>query len=132
MIESNHKKSIDKINAPISVGELFDKISILEIKRKNISNDKFDNVNTELNLLKEIISVNDITLDKELFNQLKTVNENLWIIEDKIRKKEKLKEFDQEFINIARSVYIQNDIRSSLKRKINILFNSKIVEEKSY
>ena len=124
MKRSNNKKVI---NAPISIGELFDKITILQIKKE-----KLLNVNLELNLLKEIVEVNKIDIDDELINELRKINYKLWNIEDKIRIKEKLKNFDEEFIEIARSVYIENDKRSALKRKINIKYNSNIVEEKSY
>ena len=124
MKRSNNKKVI---NAPISIGELFDKITILQIKKE-----KFLNVNLELNLLKEIVEVNKIDIDDELINELRKINYKLWNIEDKIRIKEKLKNFDEEFIEIARSVYIENDKRSALKREINIKYNSNIVEEKSY
>ena len=124
MKRSNNNKVI---NAPISIGELFDKITILQIKKE-----KFLNVNLELNLLKEIVEVNKIDIDDELINELRKINYKLWNIEDKIRIKEKLKNFDGEFIEIARSVYIENDKRSAIKRKINIKYNSNIVEEKSY
>ena len=124
MKRSNNNKVI---NAQISIGELFDKITILQIKKE-----KFLNVNLELNLLKEIVEVNKIDIDDELINELRKINYKLWNIEDKIRIKEKLKNFDGEFIEIARSVYIENDKRSAIKRKINIKYNSKIVEEKSY
>tara|TARA_Y200000002_G_scaffold75389_2_gene59141 strand:- start:855 stop:1229 length:375 start_codon:yes stop_codon:yes gene_type:complete len=124
MKRSNNKKVI---NAPISIGELFDKITILQIKKE-----KLLNVNLELNLLKEIVEVNKIDIDDELINELRKINYKLWNIEDKIRIKERLKNFDGEFIEIARSVYIENDKRSALKREINIKYNSNIVEEKSY
>ncbi len=124
MKRSNNKKVI---NAPISIGELFDKITILQIKKE-----KLLNVNLELNLLKKIVEVNKIDIDDELINELRKINYKLWNIEDKIRIKERLKNFDGEFIEIARSVYIENDKRSALKREINIKYNSNIVEEKSY
>ena len=124
MIKSNNKKLI---NAPISIGELFDKITILQIKKENLLN-----VNLELNLLKKIVKVNKINVEDELINELREINYKLWNIEDKIRIKEKLKNFDSEFIEIARSVYIENDKRSAIKRKINIKYNSNIIEEKSY
>ena len=120
------------INAPISIGEIFDKITILEIKKEKLKNEKLLNVNLELKLLKKIVEDNELNVDKKLINNLREVNNKLWNIEDKIRKKEKLKTFDNEFIEIARSVYIENDKRSEIKREINTKYNSELVEEKSY
>lgn len=125
---------MENINVPISPGELLDKITILEIKSENIENqEKLVNVKTELNLLDEIWkkSSPDSSLD-HLKQELKDNNKALWDIEDKIRIKESNKEFDQEFIDLARSVYIQNDKRADTKKKINLKLGSMIVEEKSY
>ncbi len=125
---------MENINVPISPGELLDKITILEIKSENIENqEKLVNVKTELNLLDEIWkkSSPDSSLDL-LKQELKDNNKALWDIEDKIRIKESNKEFDQEFIDLARSVYIQNDKRADTKKKINLKLGSMIVEEKSY
>ena len=129
MIKINNRKVI---NAPISIGEIFDKITILEIKKEKLKNEKLINVNLELKLLKKIVDENGLNVDKKLINNLREVNNKLWNIEDKIRKKEKLKTFDNEFIEIARSVYIENDKRSEIKREINTKYNSELVEEKSY
>lgn len=104
-----------KITIPVSVGELIDKITILEIKA-SLSNDEY--VHKELKELNQIKS----TLTQYLLEyetKLKKVNETLWKIEDKIRHKEKNQEFDEEFIELARSVYINNDERAEIKRKIN-------------
>ena len=120
------------INAPISIGEIFDKITILEIKKEKLKNEKLINVNLELKLLKKIIEDNELNVDKKLINNLREVNNKLWNIEDNIRKKEELKSFDNEFIEIARSVYIENDKRSEIKREINTKYNSELVEAKSY
>ena len=128
MIKINKKV----INAPISIGEIFDKITILEIKKEKLKNEKLINVNLELKLLKKIVDDNGLNVDKKLIKKLSEVNNKLWNIEDKIRKKEKLKTFDNEFIEIARSVYIENDKRSEIKREINTKYNSELVEEKSY
>ena len=129
MKKLNNKKVI---NAPISIGEIFDKITILEIKKEKLKNEKLSNVNLELKLLRKIVYENELNVDEKLINNLREVNNKLWNIEDKIRKKEKLKTFDNEFIEIARSVYIENDKRSEIKREINIKCNSELVEEKSY
>jgi hypothetical protein len=115
------------INVPISYGELFDKITILEIKMKKIGT---------ANVAKEHILLVDkgkgINVGCDLIQQLRDINEKLWVIEDKIRLKEKAKQFDQDFINLARSVYIQNDRRAAIKKEINKQLNSEIVEEKQY
>ena len=125
---------MENINIPISPGELLDKITILEIKSENIDNEeKLSNVITELKLLSKIW--NDTSPDANLDalkQELKDNNKALWDIEDKIRVKESNKEFDQVFIELARSVYIQNDKRANTKKKINLKLGSGIVEEKSY
>jgi len=124
-----------EIMIPVSIGELIDKITILEIKKSRISDKaKLLNINHELNALMNIyskIKSNDgkITSLKE---QLKKINSLLWDIEDEKRNHERLKNFDQSFVKLARSVYIENDNRAKIKKEINILLNSGIVEEKSY
>jgi hypothetical protein len=116
---------------PISIGELFDKYSILLIKLEKINNtEKRIYINKELELLKPI--VNKYNIDETLFNKLLNINKNLWEIEDDIRKKEHRKEFDKNFIELARNVYKYNDIRAEIKKQINILFNSDIIEIKDY
>ena len=125
---------METINAPISPGELLDKITILEIKSEQIEDKtKLSNIKTELELLSNIW--NKATRNEELGElkqELKENNKALWDIEDKIRIKEAKKEFDQVFIELARAVYVQNDKRAETKKKINLLLGSKIVEEKSY
>ena len=122
------------INIPISLGELIDKISILAIKEKKITDEKKNNlIREELTLLKE--SLNDTVKNNAInnyLNQLIDVNSTLWKIEDEIRNCEKNKKFDQTFIELARSVYINNDKRAEIKLEINNKFGSKIVEVKSY
>jgi hypothetical protein len=117
-----------KITVPISVGELLDKITILEIKSLFTDNQYIQKELDELNQIKSTIT--QYTLEYEV--QLKKVNETLWKIEDKIREKEKLKEFDDEFIELARSVYINNDKRAEIKKQINELTNSTYQEVKLY
>ena len=124
------KKKI--INAPISIGELVDKITILEIKKNKLQNSKLENVLKELSFLKELIEKQKIDVNDDLFSQLKEINLSLWDIEDQIRIKEKNKEFDNTFIELARSVYFTNDKRSEIKKSINNLSNSEITEEKFY
>ena len=128
----NMKSTSSKIFVPISIGELIDKITILEIKQQNMSSDKQKNVRKELVSLKETIQQINLEIDNNLFSKLKLVNNKLWDIEDQIRKKENHKEFDQVFIELARSVYIQNDKRAQIKKEINLKYNSDITEEKSY
>ena len=124
------KKKI--INAPISIGELVDKITILEIKKNKLQNSKLENVLKELSFLRKLMAKHQIEITDDLFTQLKEINLKLWNIEDQIRIKEKNKEFDNIFIELARSVYFKNDKRSEIKKRINLLSNSEITEEKSY
>lgn len=122
-----------EIQTPISIGELVDKLTILEIKSSRITEEnKLLNINKELNLLKNICSKNNIDTNNELVFELKKINESLWDIEDKIRDKERSKEFDKEFIELARAVYITNDKRAEIKKQINIKTGSAFIEEKSY
>ena len=130
MKNSPIKKKI--INAPISIGELVDKITILEIKKNKLQNSKLENVLKELSFLRKLMEKHQIEITDDLFTQLKEINLTLWNIEDKIRIKEKNKEFDNIFIELARSVYFKNDKRAEIKKRINQLSNSEITEEKSY
>jgi len=120
---------------PISFGELFDKISILQIKLQNVQEkNALNNVKKEHDKLCMIYENNfleDINA-KNLMNDLKQINQKLWKIEDNIRDKERNKTFDEEFIELARSVDLTNDKRSKIKRKINETFGSELIEEKSY
>jgi hypothetical protein len=120
---------------PISWGELLDKITILQIKLENlISQEALNNVAWELKQLQSIFfqSCPKAIKPKQLELELKKINQRLWDIEDKIRDKERNKSFDDEFIQLARSVYITNDERSRIKRRINETFGSDLIEEKSY
>lgn len=123
------------MDVPISVGELLDKLTILRIKSERISDpDKLANVRRELEALEATwaqspFSEHDLTAELE---QLQRVNETLWDIEDQIRLKESRLEFDQEFIELARSVYLTNDERAAVTRDINVRVGSDIVGEKSY
>lgn len=126
---------MDYVEIPISYGELLDKISILEIKAERIRQAaKLSNVERELTLLRQTwqahpASATDIRSE---YAQLKAINEKLWDIEDAIRKKEKAKAFDDEFIDLARSVYVRNDERGEAKKAINLKLGSSLIEEKSY
>ena len=120
------------IHVPISIGELIDKITILEIKKDKLKNLKLKNILNELSFLRAVLEKNSIFIPDEIFLQLKSINLTLWDIEDKIRIKEKNKEFDNQFIELARSVYLNNDRRAETKKELNIMFNSEIIEEKSY
>jgi hypothetical protein len=123
------------IQTPVSYGELIDKITILEIKSRRITDDaKLANVRNELDMLNatwanDSASQVDIADERE---RLHTVNETLWDIEDAIRMKERAQAFDQEFIELARAVYFRNDERAAFKREINLKLGSELVEEKSY
>ena len=123
------------INVPVSIGELFDKISILDIKTKKIKNkDDLKLIKYELSKLRKIVKSKGLTSIniKNKYQSLKSINEKLWNIENKKRKCEKLKKFDKNFINLARKVYIYNDKRARLKKDINDLSGSSIVEIKSH
>ena len=128
-----------KIDAPISLGELMDKISILWIKKdKIIDKNKLNLIEDELNLLNKSISI-IINQNKDrqieilsLMDDLKKINSELWDIEDKLRECERKKIFDQSFVELARSVYLTNDKRSKTKLEINKKFGSQIREVKSY
>lgn len=123
------------ILVPVSPGELIDKITILQIKSDRISDsEKLANVRTELDLLEttwrnSAHAASDIDAEQAA---LRSINEKLWDIEDRIRDKERQRSFDQEFIDLARAVYVTNDERSAVKRRINVKLGSRIVEEKSY
>jgi len=123
------------IRTEISLGEFLDKMTILQIKRDRITESgKLANINRELEglvLVWERSPYSEIDLRGEL-NLLREVNESLWDIENMIREKERKKEFDEEFIELARSVYLTNDRRADIKKAINRKLGSGIVEEKSY
>ena len=122
------------INTPVSLGELVDKVSILRIKKKNIqSKEKLILINEELSLLESILSeAVESKKIKRYLDDLININLELWKIEDQVRDCEKIKNFDQKFIDLARSVYITNDKRSKIKLQINNNFGSTLVEVKSY
>tara|TARA_Y100000590_G_scaffold469938_1_gene660804 strand:- start:1133 stop:1531 length:399 start_codon:yes stop_codon:yes gene_type:complete len=125
----------NEINIPISTGELVDKITILKIKKKKINNKlKLNNILKELSLLNKIYN-SSFKKSKKLSlyeKELMKINKALWDIEDKIRLLESKKNFNKEFISLARAVYIKNDERSKIKKKINLLTGSNLIEEKSY
>ena len=126
---------MSEIQAPVSFGELLDKIAILQIKSERMSDAaKLVNVRNELSALELTWMAHPAAGHNivELRAQLKAVNERLWVIEDDIRIKEKAQEFDAEFIKLARSVYFENDDRARIKKDINLALGSSYVEEKSY
>ncbi len=126
---------MSQILVPVAFGEVIDKITILEIKSERIRDpEKLAHVRVELDLLNETWYANplsrvDIVAERAA---LRSVNEALWDIEDDIRRKEKARAFDDEFIELARAVYIRNDERAAIKRAINLKLGSTLVEEKSY
>lgn len=121
-----------RVEVPVSLGELLDKLSILVIKSEMIKDSaKLADIALEEKLLRE--KSESLSLDtKELFDELLQVNKKLWKIEDDIREKERKDEFDGEFIELARSVYVTNDQRFDIKNRINFKFGSEIKEVKSY
>ena len=134
---------MNEITVPLSPGELLDKITILRIKSKRmIDPEKLGNVRTELTALEDAwkrsphaelpVRNGASTLITRDIEALLAVNERLWVIEDDIRDKERAQAFDAEFIRLARAVYVENDERAAIKRRINLRLGSTIVEEKSY
>jgi hypothetical protein len=126
---------MNEIKVPVSPGELLDKITILRIKSRRMSDpNKLRNVRLELDALQGTWTNSayaGVDIDADV-DALMTVNERLWVIEDDIRDKERAQAFDAEFIRLARAVYVENDERAAIKRRINLKLGSTIVEEKSY
>lgn len=116
----------------VSIGEIVDKLSILQIKTEEIKDEtKLNNVRAEYDYLYDIV-FNEMGIEQSDFAELVSVNKKLWIIEDDIRNKERDKEFDNVFIELARAVYVTNDERAEVKKNINLKYGSTFVEEKSY
>lgn len=123
------------VNIPVSWGELFDKVTILQIKSERIQDpDKLVNIRKELDELQMVLqSAEPLHPDVvDAMSGLRVANTKLWDIEDDIRDCEREKRFDDEFVRLARAVYFTNDERAELKKKINLLLGSELVEEKSY
>jgi hypothetical protein len=116
----------------VSVGEIVDKLTILQLKKNNIKDEsKLENIIKEYVYLHEIVFA-ELNVNFEDFQKLLFINDQLWTIEDDIRDKERAKEFDEEFIHLARQVYHVNDERARIKKYINEKYGSEFVEEKSY
>ena len=116
----------------VSIGEIVDKLSILQIKTEFIKDEeKLNNVKKEYDYLYDIV-FNEMKIEQSDFFDMVSINQELWKIEDDIRDKERAKEFDDEFIRLARAVYVTNDKRAEIKKVINIKYGSLFVEEKSY
>jgi hypothetical protein len=122
------------MKADISIGEALDKLSILSIKKDKIKEEKkLINIHKEFD---QLTAITDSLMKNQevkiLYHKLLDINKKIWDTEDEIREKEQNKQFDQRFIDLARSVYINNDIRADIKKQINISMNSDLIEEKSY
>ena len=116
----------------VSIGEVVDKYTILQIKEQHITDPvKLKNVTNERQYLESVLSVSMAELKDHIIS-MRSVNQKLWNIEDGIRNKEVAGEFDSEFVELARSVYFTNDERAKIKRSINMMFGSHFVEEKQY
>ncbi len=116
----------------VSIGEIVDKLSILQIKLENITDkDKLVNIKKEFDYLYNIV-FKDLKMQLDDYNRLLAINKQLWDIEDDIRDEERAKRFEDKFIELARAVYVTNDERSRIKKDINIKYGSDFVEEKSY
>ena len=118
----------------VSHGEIVDKLTILQIKKENITDPtKLDNIVKEYDYLLSVVETDlGISLESPEYLELLSINKELWVIEDDIRDKERIKEFDEDFIKLARSVYYTNDVRAKIKKEINLKYSSGFVEEKSY
>ena len=125
-------QKIKNIQAPISLGELIDKITILQIKTQHLQDTALKHVITELNALECTLNNLNLSINPKLIEQLKEVNQILWDIEDDIREQERQQNFGDTFIQLARSVYKQHDRRSAIKKEINTTYGSAFTEEKSY
>ena len=126
---------MENISVPVSPGEVLDKITILEIKSERIADPgKVANVRFELKLLQDTwnAAIEEDDVIRDLHSELRKINEVLWEIEDDIRDKERAGEFDARFIELARAVYVTNDCRSEIKKRLNLHLGSRIIEEKSY
>ena len=122
------------MNIEVSHGEIVDKLTILQIKKENITDpNKLDNIIKEYEYLFSVVE-NDlgISTSSTEYLELLSVNKDLWVIEDDIRDKERQKEFDENFVSLARSVYYTNDVRAKIKKEINLKYSSGFIEEKSY
>ena len=129
---SSKPEPIQDIQAPISLGELIDKITILQIKTQHLQGNALENVKKELEALETTLRNLHLNIDTTLIQRLKEVNQDLWQIEDDIRDQERQKSFSETFIGLARSVYQQTDRRAAIKKEINTTYGSAFVEEKSY
>lgn len=140
LIVSTGMRQAQQLLIPVSTGELVDKITILEIKKRKINQpEALKNVLTELELLQDVLnclaknfSKEENDKNNEIKRDLEKINLQLWDVEDALRSYESKQCFGPEFIKLARSVYTLNDQRAQLKRSINILCNSSLIEEKSY
>ena len=122
------------MNIEVSHGEIVDKLTILQIKKENITDpSKLDNIVKEYDYLLSVVE-NDLGISTESpeYLELLSINKELWVIEDDIRDKERVKEFDDDFIKLSRAVYYTNDVRAKIKKEINLKYSSGFVEEKSY
>lgn len=123
-----------KMNIEVSHGEIVDKLTILQIKKENIKDpSKLDNIVKEYDYLFSIVE-NDLGIltSSPEYLELLSINKDLWVIEDDIREKERQKQFDDEFVKLARDVYYTNDVRAKIKKEINLKYSSGFIEEKSY
>jgi hypothetical protein len=128
-------RTIGHILIPGSVGELFDKITILTIKAERIGDpERLRNVHNELGLLRSLAATCEPMAPEamRLVSELQSINESLWAVEDELRDCERRQAFGAEFIRLARAVYATNDRRAAVKKQINILCGSQVIEEKNY
>ena len=121
-----------QVAIPVSIGELVDKITILEIKASRFEAEALSNVRRELRLLEQALQGSGAVVSDDDLRELRAINRQLWSIEDDIRAQEAAGEFGERFIDLARSVYRCNDQRAAIKRRINAASGSTLIEEKGY
>lgn len=117
---------------PISLGELFDKISILELKIEFLQDQAQQHARQEMLGLTTVLEGLQLSIDPSLLDRLKASNRSLWALEEEIRALEKIQSFGEDFVQVARAIYLENDQRAVLKRTINLRYGSALIEEKSY
>ena len=127
-----NQAKLPKTFLPRSLGELIDKITILQIKTQHLQGTALDNVKQELKALNTTLNNLQLNIDPKLIRRLEEVNQELWQIEDAIRDHERQKSFGDAFIQLARSIYQRNDCRAEIKKEINTAYGSTLVEEKTY
>ena len=131
-LSDGRREELAPILAPVSLGELVDKITILDIKNEHLQGPALANVQRERQALGRTLDALPLTVEPALVEELRATNASLWSVEDALREHERRQDFGEAFVELARSVYRLNDRRAALKKRINLLAGSALIEEKSY